>query len=60
MYYRKPHGRGFTYQDEQGNTIKEKSLRKWFDSLVIPPAWTEVEITENRSEDVWVTGRFVF
>jgi len=57
MYHRKPHGQGFTYQDEAGNTIKEKALRKWFDSLVIPPAWTDVEITENRSDDIWATGR---
>lgn len=57
MYYRKKHGKGFTYQDEQGKTIKDKELRDWFNSLVIPPAWTEVEITENKSEDLWVTGR---
>lgn len=57
MYYRKKHGKGFTYKDERGNTVKDKILREWFDSLVIPPAWTDVEISEKKSADLLVTGR---
>lgn len=57
MYYRKRHGKGFTYQDEQGNTIKDKKLRAYFEGLVIPPAWQEVEINENKKSDLLVTGR---
>lgn len=57
MYYRKRYGKGFTYKDENGNTIKDRILRDWFDSLVIPPAWTEVEISKKKSADLLVTGR---
>lgn len=57
MYYRKKHGKGFTFKDENGKTIKDKEVRAWIKSLVIPPAWTEVEIEENRKSDLLVTGR---
>ena len=57
MYYRKKHGRGFTYQTEKGKTIKDVKLRAYFDSLVIPPAWTAVEINEDKAADLLVTGR---
>ncbi|OBX26000.1 DNA topoisomerase-1 [Gelidibacter algens] len=57
MYHRKKHGKGFTYQDKNGRTITDKDIRKWIQSLVIPPAWTDVEIDENRKADLLVTGR---
>ncbi|WP_313114787.1 DNA topoisomerase IB [Aequorivita sediminis] len=57
MYYRKKHGRGFTYKDENGKTVKDKDLRNWIKSLVIPPAWTDVEISEDKDADLLVTGR---
>lgn len=57
MYYRKKHGKGFTYKDKNGNTIKDAETRDWIKSLVIPPAWTDVEISENRKADLLVTGR---
>ena len=57
MYYRKRHGRGFTYKNEDGQTIRDKKLRAWFTALVIPPAWTDVEISESQSEDLLATGR---
>lgn len=57
MYYRKRHGKGFTYKDEHGTTVKDKILRTWFDSLVIPPAWKEVEISKKKSAKLLVTGR---
>lgn len=57
MYHRKKHGKGFTYQDKNGKTIKDKETRDWIKSLVIPPAWTNVEIEENRKADLLVTGR---
>ncbi|MEM1328445.1 MAG: DNA topoisomerase IB [Bacteroidota bacterium] len=57
MYYRKRHGKGFTYQDETGNTIRDQKLRARFEELVIPPAWQEVEIAENVSSKILVTGR---
>lgn len=57
MYYRKKIGRGFTYKDEQGHTIKDKKLREWFETLVVPPAWRDVEISNKKSADLLVTGR---
>lgn len=57
MYQRKKHGKGFTYKDENGKTIKDEEIREWIKLLVIPPAWTDVEINENRKADLLVTGR---
>jgi DNA topoisomerase-1 len=57
MFYRRKHGRGFTFKDENGKTIKDPGTRSWIKSLVIPPAWTEVEISENKKSDLLVTGR---
>src|SRR5690554_5888957 len=52
MYFRKKHGKGFTYRNENGATIKDEKIRNWIKSLVIPPAWTEVEINENPKADL--------
>ena len=57
MYYRRKQGKGFTYKYENGKTITDKEIRQWIKSLVIPPAWTIVEINENRGADLLVTGR---
>jgi DNA topoisomerase-1 len=57
MYYRKKHGRGFRYVDSANNTIKDKALKDWFKSLVIPPAWTDVEIDSKKSAKILATGR---
>nr|WP_245686440.1 DNA topoisomerase IB [Psychroflexus sediminis] len=37
--------------------MKKKSLRDWFESLVIPPAWTDVEISADKNADLLATGR---
>jgi DNA topoisomerase-1 len=57
MYFRKKHGKGFRYVDKSNNTIKDEKLKDWFKSLVIPPAWTEVEIDSKKSAKILVTGR---
>lgn len=57
MYERKRHGKGFTYKDKNGRTITDPETRKWIKSLVIPPAWTDVEINEDRNADLLATGR---
>lgn len=57
MFYRKRYGRGFAYYDTRRNLVKDEKWKEWFRSLVIPPAWTEVEISSNKSADLLVTGR---
>lgn len=57
MYYRKKHGKGFRYIDKSNNTVTDKKIKEWFKSLVIPPAWTEVEIDSKKSAKILVTGR---
>ena len=56
-YERKRHGRGFTYRDASGKTIKDKALRKRFDALVIPPMWSEVWICQYDNGHLQSTGR---
>src|SRR5690606_6581071 len=56
-YFRKKHGRGFRYVDDRGYTVKDQKLKAWFGSLVIPPAWTDVEISAKESANLLVTGR---
>ena len=48
-------GRGFSYVDPRGKTING-SVRKWIDSLVIPPAWERVWISPDRSGHILATG----
>lgn len=56
-YSRKRHGKGFTYKDELGNTIKDKKLRQRFEMLVIPPMWSEVWICRFEDGHLQSTGR---
>lgn len=57
MYYRIRKGKGFSYKDDSGRSITDKNIKDWIESLVIPPAWTDVEIQENQKADLLVTGR---
>ncbi|WP_229724592.1 DNA topoisomerase IB [Winogradskyella forsetii] len=57
IYYRKKHGKGFRYSDSSNNTVKDAKLKAWFKSLVIPPAWAEVEIDSKKNAKILVTGR---
>ncbi len=56
-YTRVRWGRGFTYRDEAGKTVKDKALRKRFKELVIPPMWTEVWICKDDKGHLQSTGR---
>ncbi|TXD97636.1 DNA topoisomerase IB [Psychrobacter frigidicola] len=56
-YERRRHGRGFTYRDTTGKTVKDKILRQRFDALVIPPMWSEVWICQDDSGHLQSTGR---
>lgn len=57
MYFRKKHGKGFRYVDKSNINITDEKLKDWFKSLVIPPAWTDVEINSKKSAKILVTGR---
>lgn len=51
-------GRGFTYRyAASGKTLRDKSIRRWIESLAIPPAWRDVEITLDKSARVHANGR---
>lgn len=57
MYYRHRQGKGFRYTDENGCTVRDKELKTYFKSLVIPPAWKEVEVSEKKKSKILATGR---
>lgn len=50
-------GTGFTYRDRNGRTVRDRKLRRWIESLVIPPAWTDVEIDPDADAKLHATGR---
>lgn len=56
-YSRKPWGQGFTYRDQDGQTVNDPDLREWFESIVIPPAWTDVWISPYKNGHILATGR---
>ncbi len=56
-YERRRHGRGFTYRDATGKTVKDKKLRQRFEALVIPPMWSEVWICQHENGHLQSTGR---
>ncbi len=56
-FTRRRWGRGFTYRDATGKTVKDKALRQRFDALVIPPMWSEVWICQDDKGHLQSTGR---
>lgn len=56
-YQRLPWGRGFTYRDERGSTVRSRQLRQRFEALAIPPAWDQVWICRDPRGHLQVTGR---
>src|SRR5690606_39818437 len=48
-------GKGFSYIDENGDPLDDDS-RAWAESLVIPPAWTDVWINPARDGHILATG----
>ncbi|GAF60350.1 LOW QUALITY PROTEIN: hypothetical protein JCM18903_254 [Psychrobacter sp. JCM 18903] len=55
-FTRRRWGRGFTYKDATGKTVKDKALRQRFNALVIPPMWSEVWICQD-DKHLQSTGR---
>lgn len=54
--YRIPKGKKFCYQDKNQNTITDKNFVQYIKSLVIPPAWTNVEINSSPRAKICATG----
>ncbi len=50
-------GRGFTYRDTEGRTIRDKEARERVQALAIPPAWTDVWICPWPNGHLQATGR---
>lgn len=49
-------GTGFSYRDEKGHTVQDKTIRSRIDELVIPPAWQEVWISNDERSHILATG----
>lgn len=49
-------GKGFSYVDQDGQTVSDDD-RRWIESLVIPPAWTDVWISTDRRGHLLATGK---
>jgi DNA topoisomerase I len=50
-------GKGFSYSDVNGRTVREKALKARISALAIPPAWTEVSIAEDPKAHIQAIGR---
>src|SRR3954454_20886957 len=54
---RRRSGRGFTYRDRDGTTIRDEKVLARIRTLAIPPAWTEVVICPSPLGHIQATGR---
>ncbi|HKI02784.1 MAG TPA: DNA topoisomerase IB [Thermoanaerobaculia bacterium] len=54
---RRKSGKGFTYVDPQGRTVKEPKDLERIRKLAIPPAWTDVWICPRANGHLQATGR---
>lgn len=50
-------GRGFSYRDVSGATIRSAEVRARIEALAIPPAWTEVWICPDPDGHIQAVGR---
>ena len=56
-FTRHKRGRGFTYRDRDGNTIRDEEVLERIRKIVIPPAWTDVWISPWPNGHLQATGR---
>jgi DNA topoisomerase I len=49
-------GRGFRYRDREGRTVRDAAALDRIRSLAIPPAWTDVWITDHPNGHIQATG----
>ena len=56
-FTRRRSGRGFSYRDKEGKTIRDPEVIARIRSIVIPPAWTDVWICPWPNGHLQATGR---
>lgn len=56
--YRHRYRKRFTYRHANDRTVKSGAIRRWVDTLVIPPAWAEVEIALDRDAKILTLAHF--
>ncbi|WP_083656624.1 DNA topoisomerase IB [Mongoliimonas terrestris] len=54
---RRRSGKGFTYRAPDGQTVKDRAVLDRIRKLVIPPAWTDVWISQDPTSHLQATGR---
>jgi len=54
---RRKWGKGFTYVDPQGATVRDRRILERIRSLAVPPAWTDVWICLQPNGHLQATGR---
>ena len=54
---RKRSGKGFRYESDDGERIKDEPTLRRIKALAVPPAWTEVWICPKASGHIQATGR---
>jgi DNA topoisomerase I len=50
-------GKGFTYLDAEGRSLRDQAVRERIKSLAIPPAWTEVCVAGDERAHIQAVGR---
>ena len=50
-------GKGFSYLDPSGRTVRDKAVKARIKALAIPPAWTDVCIAHDGSAHIQAIGR---
>ncbi len=50
-------GKGFSYRDREGRTVRDPETLRWIRSLAVPPAWSDVWISSHRNGHLLATGR---
>lgn len=54
---RRASGKSFTYLDKNKERIKDPEIINYIKSMIIPPAWKDVEITTNKRAKILAYGR---
>ncbi len=49
-------GRGFSYQEKDGTTVRDREVLERINELVIPPAWEDVWICPHANGHIQATG----